>query len=118
MNAIVCTKYGSPNVLQLREVAKPAPQDEEVLIKIHAASINSHDWRMMRANPFFIRLIPGGFLQLKTRSSGLTWPSVLRWLAEKSDSLSQAMRSLGTCRVPPVVARLPSMSVPRNILLE
>jgi NADPH:quinone reductase-like Zn-dependent oxidoreductase len=61
MKAIVCPKYGSPDVLQLQEVAKPAPKDEEVLIKIHAASINSRDWRRMRANPFFIRLMVGGF---------------------------------------------------------
>ncbi len=70
MKAIVCTKYGSPDVLQLREVAKPAPKDDEVLIKIHAASINSRDWRMMRANPFFIRLVPGSFLQPKNKILG------------------------------------------------
>ena len=70
MKAIVCTKYGSPDVLQLREVAKPSPKDDEVLIKIHAASINSRDWRMMRANPFFIRLVPGGFLQPKNKILG------------------------------------------------
>lgn len=70
MKAIVCTKYGSPDVLQLQEVARPAPKDDEVLIKIHAASINSRDWRMMRANPFFIRLVPGGFLQPKNKILG------------------------------------------------
>ncbi len=70
MKAIVCPKYGSPDVLQLKEVVKPIPQDEEVLIKIHAASINSRDWRMMRANPFFIRLRPGGFLQPKNKILG------------------------------------------------
>jgi NADPH:quinone reductase-like Zn-dependent oxidoreductase len=70
MKAIVCTKYGSPDVLQLQEVAKPAPQDDEVLIRIHAASINSRDWRLMRANPFFIRLMPGGFLQPRNKILG------------------------------------------------
>jgi NADPH:quinone reductase-like Zn-dependent oxidoreductase len=70
MKAIVCTKYGSPDVLHLQEVAKPAPKDDEVLIKIHAASINSRDWRMMRANPFFIRLVPGGFLRPKNKILG------------------------------------------------
>ena len=70
MKAIVCTKYGSPDVLQLQEVEKPTPKDDEVLIKIHAASINSRDWRMMRANPFFIRLVPGGFLQPKNKILG------------------------------------------------
>ncbi len=70
MKAIVCTKYGSPDVLQLQDVEKPAPQDDEVLIRIYAASINSRDWRMMRANPFFIRLVPGGFLQPKNKILG------------------------------------------------
>src|SRR5512136_1496163 len=70
MKAIVCPKYGSPDVLQLQEVAKPAPKDDEVLIRIHAASINSRDWRLMRATPFFIRLVPGGFLQPKNKILG------------------------------------------------
>ncbi len=70
MKAILCTKYGSPDVLQLQEVANPAPKDDEVLIEIHAASINSRDWRMMRANPFFIRLLQGGFLQPKNKILG------------------------------------------------
>jgi NADPH:quinone reductase-like Zn-dependent oxidoreductase len=70
MKAIVCTKYGSPDVLQIQELARPAPKDDEVLIKIHAASINSRDWRMMRANPFFIRLMPGGFLHPKNKILG------------------------------------------------
>lgn len=70
MKAIICTKYGSPDVLQLQEVEKPSPKDDEVLIKIYAASINSRDWRMMRANPLFIRLRPGGFLQPKNKILG------------------------------------------------
>ena len=70
MKAIVCPKYGAPDVLQIQEVTKPAPNDDEVLIRIHAASINSRDWRFMRANPFFIRLVPGGFLAPKNKILG------------------------------------------------
>ncbi len=70
MKVIVCPKYGSPDVLRLQEVAKPAPKDDEVLIRIHAASINARDWRFMRATPFFIRLVPGGFLQPKNKILG------------------------------------------------
>jgi NADPH:quinone reductase-like Zn-dependent oxidoreductase len=70
MKAIVCTKYGSPDVLQLQEVAKPAPQDDKVLIKIYAASLNSRDLRMLRANPFFMRLMPGGFFHPKNKILG------------------------------------------------
>ncbi len=69
MKAIICPRYGSPDVLQLQEVTKPAPHDDEVLIRVHAASINSRDWRYMRSNPFFIRL-KGGFLQPKNKILG------------------------------------------------
>lgn len=70
MKAIICTRYGSPDVLQLQEVTKPVPKTDEVLIKIYSASINARDWRFMRARPFFIRLIPGGLFRPKNRILG------------------------------------------------
>ena len=65
MKAIVYTKYGSPDVLQLEEVEKPIPNDDEVLIKVHAASINSWDWDMLTGRPFEYRLF-GGLLKPKS----------------------------------------------------
>jgi NADPH:quinone reductase-like Zn-dependent oxidoreductase len=59
MRAIVYEKYGPPDVLQLKEVAKPTPEDNEVLIKVHAASVNSWDRDLMRGKPFVIRLTSG-----------------------------------------------------------
>ena len=70
MKAIVCTRYGSPEVLQLQEVAKPSPQQEEVLVRIYAASLNSRDLRMLRADPIFMRLMPGGLLHPKNKILG------------------------------------------------
>jgi NADPH:quinone reductase-like Zn-dependent oxidoreductase len=61
MKAIVCTKYGSPNDLRLAEVEKPAPKDSEVLVRVHAASINKADLYLLR-HPFFVRLIGGRLL--------------------------------------------------------
>jgi NADPH:quinone reductase-like Zn-dependent oxidoreductase len=56
MKAIIFEKYGSPEVLQLKEVPKPRPKDNEVLIKVHAASVNPLDWHVMRGSPFIARL--------------------------------------------------------------
>lgn len=59
MKAIVYEQYGPAEVLQLREVEKPSPAPNEVLIRVHAASINSLDWRRMRATPFLVRTNDG-----------------------------------------------------------
>ncbi len=61
MKAIVCTRYGPPGVLKLREMAQPVPRDDEVLLRVRASSINSRDWRIMRADPFVIRFMEGFF---------------------------------------------------------
>jgi len=70
MKAIVYTKYGSPDVLELKEVEKPAPKDNEVLIKVHAASINSRDWDMLTGRPLEYRLMSGLLKPTKTEILG------------------------------------------------
>jgi NADPH:quinone reductase-like Zn-dependent oxidoreductase len=59
MKAIQYTRYGSPDVLQLTEVEKPAPKESGVLVKVHAASANPLDWHRMRGAPFPARLGEG-----------------------------------------------------------
>jgi NADPH:quinone reductase-like Zn-dependent oxidoreductase len=68
MKAIVYTQYGSPDVLRLQEVEKPTPADNEVLVKVHAASANPLDWHIMRGAPFLARLEFGLF---KPKHAGL-----------------------------------------------
>ena len=59
MKAIVATRYGSPDVIRFEEIAKPAPTDNAVLVKICAASVNPLDWHFMRGDPPFLRLMLG-----------------------------------------------------------
>ncbi len=70
MKAIVYHNYGSPDVVKLEEVEKPAPQDNEVLVKVHAASVNAADWHIMRGKPYFMRLMGFGLLKPKYKILG------------------------------------------------
>ena len=70
MKAIVYHKYGSPDVLHLKEVEKPTPKDDEVLIKVYAASVNKYDWHFLTADIFLIRLTGGGLLKPKNTRLG------------------------------------------------
>ncbi len=68
MKAIVYTEYGLPDVLQLKEVERPTPKDNEVLIKVHAVSVNASDWEYLRGRPLYARL--GGLRKPRKRILG------------------------------------------------
>lgn len=59
MKAIVYEKYGSPDVLKFQELPKPTIEDDEILVKLHAASVNPYDWHTMRGAPFIVRMRTG-----------------------------------------------------------
>ena len=59
MRAVVYRDFGTPDVLKLEEVAKPAPADDEVLVAVRAAAVNTFDWYMVRGKPAFFRLLLG-----------------------------------------------------------
>lgn len=61
MKAALATAYGSPDVIRIAEVPTPSPKNNEVLIRIHASSVNAADWRLRSANPWFVKLVFGPF---------------------------------------------------------
>ena len=70
MRAMVYEKYGSPDVLELREIEKPTPKEDEVLIKVQAASVNAMDYRFLTGTPLLARLM-AGLLKPKHKVLGL-----------------------------------------------
>ncbi len=70
MKGIVFTKYGSPDSIQLKELEKPTPGNDEILVKVHASSVNSWDWDLVQGIPIFNRTM-FGFFKPKTGKLGI-----------------------------------------------
>jgi NADPH:quinone reductase-like Zn-dependent oxidoreductase len=77
MKAIVQEKYGSLDALQLREVEKPAPGDDEVLVRVHAASIHPDVWHVVCGRPYILRLMGAGFPRPKNPIPGTDMAGVV-----------------------------------------
>jgi NADPH:quinone reductase-like Zn-dependent oxidoreductase len=71
MKAVVYTNYGSPDVLEIREIKKPAPNDDQVLVKVRAAAINPLDWHFMEGKPYIMRAMIGGMRKPKSPQLGV-----------------------------------------------
>jgi NADPH:quinone reductase-like Zn-dependent oxidoreductase len=94
MKAIAYTKYGSPDVLQFKEVEKPIPKEYEVLIKVQATTVNRTDCATIRAKPFFMRLVTGLF-RPKKQTPGTEFAGDIEALGKSVSSLKIGDRVFG-----------------------
>ncbi len=98
MRAITYTEYGPPDVLRFTEAAKPVPRDDEVLIKIRAASVNPLDLHFMRGEPFFVRLMTGGLLKPKVTRLGADVAGQVEAVGRNVTQFKPGDEVFGACR--------------------
>jgi NADPH:quinone reductase-like Zn-dependent oxidoreductase len=97
MKAIVQDKYGSTDVLELRDVEKPQPGDDELLIRVHAASVDPGVWHLMTGQPYLVRVMGFGFRKPKIRIRGTDAAGTVEAAGRNVTWFKQGDPVYGTC---------------------
>lgn len=95
MKAINCAQYGSSDVLKMIEAEQPKPKENEVLVRIHASSINSYDWHIMRGSPVLVRLREGLFKPKKNKILGTDIAGIVEAVGKRATNFAAGDRVYG-----------------------
>jgi NADPH:quinone reductase-like Zn-dependent oxidoreductase len=96
MKAAVYTSYGSPEVVHIAEVEKPVPKDDQVLIKVRAASVNPLDWRLMKGEPRALRIMPR-LMKMPIGRPGVDVAGVVEAVGSKVTQFKPGDAVFGSC---------------------
>ena len=97
MKAAVCSRYGPPDVVQITDVEKPVPKDNEVLIEVRAASVNPFDWHLMRGTPYIVRIM-AGLLKPKDKRLGVDVAGQVEAVGRNVTQFRPGDEVFGACR--------------------